>query len=304
MLLAGAAQAETLKVAVGQKGFWDTSIAVWGDRAGFFKKEGLTLDILYTDGGAETQQAVISGSVEIGIGTGTLGVLGAVVRHAPVRAFTAEWHGASDLYWYVRAADPIRSLRDAAGKTAGFSAVGSSSHLILLSLLDAAGVQAKPTPTGGAGATLTQVMSGQVDLGWSAPPVGLREVDAGQIRIVARGADLPALAEQTTRVNIVNANYLGAHRDVVERFARAYRASLAWAYADTQAITWYAEGLGVDVAVAQRVRDEFYHADAMQPDTVRGLETTLRQAIELKRVPPATTIGQARTMVDIVGAAQ
>ncbi len=302
MLLASAAHAETLKVAVGQKGFWDTSIAVWGDRAGFFRKEGLTLDILYTDGGAETQQAVISGSVEIGIGTGTLGVLGAVVRKAPVRAFTAEWHGASDLYWYVRATDPVRSLKEAVGKTAAFSALGSSSHLILLSLLDAAGVQAKPTPTGGAGATLTQVMSGQIDIGWSAPPVGLREVDAGQIRIVARGSDLPALAGQTTRVNIVNANYLAAHRDVVERFARAYRASLAWAYADPQAITWFAEGLGVDPAIAQRVRDEFYHAEAMQPDTVRGLDITLRQAIELKRAPPGTTLEQAKAMVDIVGA--
>ena len=75
LLLATPLHAETLKIAVGQKGFWDTSIPVWGDRAGFFKKEGLELEILYTDGGAETQQAVISGSVEIGIGTGTLGVV-------------------------------------------------------------------------------------------------------------------------------------------------------------------------------------------------------------------------------------
>src|SRR3954454_12946459 len=85
LLIASPLRAETLKLAVGQKGFWDTSIAVWGDRAGFFKKEGLDLDILYTDGGAETQQAVISGGVEIGIGTGTLGVIGAYARKAPVR---------------------------------------------------------------------------------------------------------------------------------------------------------------------------------------------------------------------------
>ncbi len=299
-LLAGQAEAETLRVAVGQKGFWDTSITVWGDRAGFFQKEGLTLDILYTDGGAETQQAVISGSVEIGIGAGTLGVLGAAVRGAPVRAFAAEWHGASDLFWYGRAADPARSLADATGKTAAFSTVGSSSHLVLLSLLEAAGVRARPTPTGGAGATLTQVMSGQIDIGWSVVPIGLKEEQAGQIRILARGADLPALAEQTTRLNIVNAAYLAAHRDVVARFARAYQASLDWAYAEPQAVAWFAEGLQIDPALARRSRDAFYLKPAMQPYVVKGLDMTLKQAIDLKRVPPGTTLDQARAMLDIV----
>ena len=300
VLLARPAGAETLKVAVGQKGFWDTSITAFGDRAGLFRKEGLTLELLYTDGGAETQQAVISGSVEIGIGAGTLGVLGAAVRRAPIKAFGAEWQGASDLFWYARAADPLRSLRDAGGKTVGFSTVGSSSHLVLLSLLDAAGVQAKPTPTGGAGATLTQVMSGQIDIGWSVVPIGLREVDAGQIRILARGTDVPALAEQTTRVNIVNANYLAANRDVVVRFARAYQASLDWAYANPEAVQWFAEGLNIDPALAQRARDDFYRKEAMRPDVVRGLETTLKQAIELKRVPATTTIDQVKSVIEIL----
>ena len=294
------AHAETLRVAVGQKGFWDTSITAWGDRAGFFAREGLTLDILYTDGGAETQQAVISGGVEIGIGAGTLGVVGAAVRKAPIRAFGAEWHGAADLYWYVRAADPAKTLRDAAGRTAGFSTVGSSSHLVLLSLLDAAGVQARPTPTGGAAATLTQVMSNQIDIGWSVAPIGLKQVADGQIRIVARGTDLPALAEQTTRLNIVNAAYLAANRDVVARFARAYRASLDWAYADPQALVWYAEGLGIDLPLATRTRDEFYRRADMRPGVVLGLETTLRQAIDLKRVPATTTIDQVRTVLDLI----
>lgn len=293
------AGAETLRVAAGQKGFWDTSITAWGDRAGFFRKEGLTLGILYTDGGAETQQAVISGGVEIGIGAGTLGVVGAAVRKAPLKAFGAEWHGASDLFWYVRAADPARSLKDVAGKTAGFSTVGSSSHLVLLSLLDAAGVQARPTPTGGAGATLTQVMSSQIDIGWAAAPIGLKQIGDGQIRIVARGSDLPALADQTTRLNIVNANYLAAHRDVVARFVRAYQASLDWAYSDPQALAWFAEGLGIDLPLATRTRDEFYRKEAMRPDVVRGLETTLRQAIELKRVPATTTLDQVRAAFDI-----
>ena len=36
-----------------------------GDKAGLFKKHNLALDIFYTDGGGETQQAVISNSAQI-----------------------------------------------------------------------------------------------------------------------------------------------------------------------------------------------------------------------------------------------
>ena len=299
-LLFGSAQAETLKLAVGQKGFWDTSIVAWGDRAGLFKAEGLDLEILYTDGGAQTQQAVISGGVQIGIGTGTLGVFSAAVKNAPVRIISAEWHGAGDLFWYAKTDGPIRSMADAGGKTAAFSSAGSSSNLVLLALLQAAGVKAQPTPTGGAGATLTQVMSGQIDIGWSVPPVGLNEVTAGQTRIVGRGTDIPALAGQTTRVNIANATWLKANRDVAIRFARAYARSLAFAYNDPRAMDWYAEGLGIDVAQARKVHAEFYPVAAMQPDVIKGVEATLRDMISEKRVPAGTTVEQLKAAIDLL----
>ena len=45
---------------------WDTCISAVGERAGIFKKHGLELELLYTKGGGETMQAVISGSVDIG----------------------------------------------------------------------------------------------------------------------------------------------------------------------------------------------------------------------------------------------
>ena len=50
---------DTLKVAAGQRGNWDTSICEVGQRAGIFKKHGINLEILYTQGGGETQQAVL-----------------------------------------------------------------------------------------------------------------------------------------------------------------------------------------------------------------------------------------------------
>ena len=48
---------ETLKVAAGQRGNWDTSVSEIGKRAGIFKKYGLDLDILYTQGSGETQRS-------------------------------------------------------------------------------------------------------------------------------------------------------------------------------------------------------------------------------------------------------
>ena len=91
----GRAQAQdTLKVAAGQRGNWDTSISEVGQRAGIFKKHGLVLEILWTQGGGETQQAVISGSVDIGVAPGIMGVLSAFSKGAPVRIIGAETTGA------------------------------------------------------------------------------------------------------------------------------------------------------------------------------------------------------------------
>src|SRR5687767_4850187 len=44
-----AAQAEdTIKLAIGQRGNWDTSISEIGQRVGIFKKHGLVLEMVYT----------------------------------------------------------------------------------------------------------------------------------------------------------------------------------------------------------------------------------------------------------------
>src|ERR687893_855300 len=191
-LVAGAqpAQAQdTLKIAVGQRGNWDTSVSELGQRAGIFKKHGLTLEILYTQGGGETQQAVISGSVDIGVAAGIMGVLSAFSKGAPVRIIGAETTGAADLFWYVRADSPIKNLKDTDGRTIAYSANGSSTHGVLSSLIKENDLKAKAVAAGGAPTTLTQVMSGQIDIGWSAPPFGLELLDQNRIRIIASGND-------------------------------------------------------------------------------------------------------------------
>src|SRR6266705_3112820 len=99
---------DTLRLTVGQRGLWDTAISDVGQRAGIFKKHGLTLELLYTQGAGETQQAVISGSVEVGV----MGVLSAYSKGAPVRVIGAEATGAGDLFWYVKADSPVKTISD------------------------------------------------------------------------------------------------------------------------------------------------------------------------------------------------
>src|SRR5512143_1758905 len=105
---AGASAEDKVKLAVGQRGNWDTSVSEVGQRAGIFKKHGLELEIVYTQGAGETQQAAISGSVDIGVAAGIMGALSAFSKGAPVRILSAETTGAADLYWYVKADSPIQ----------------------------------------------------------------------------------------------------------------------------------------------------------------------------------------------------
>ena len=126
---------DVLKLAVGQRGNWDTSISEVGQRAGIFKKHGLSLEIVYTQGAGETQQVVISGSADLGIAAGIMGVLGAFSKGAPVRIIGAETTGANDLFWYVRANSPIKTLKDTDGRTIAYSTNGSSTHGIVTALI-------------------------------------------------------------------------------------------------------------------------------------------------------------------------
>src|SRR5437763_2551169 len=209
---------DALKLAAGQRGNWDTTISEVGQRAGIFKKHGLVLEILWTQGAGETQQAVISGSVDIGVAPGIMGVLAAFSKGAPVRIIGAETTGASDLYWYVPASSPIKSLKATEGKTIAYPTNGSSTHGIVTAFMKQYDLKAKPTATGGPAPTLTQVMSGQIDVGWSAPPFGLQQLDEGKIRIVAHGNDASVFKGQTVRLLVTTAPTLQTKKAIIDRF--------------------------------------------------------------------------------------
>src|SRR5215475_1642635 len=234
---------DTFRIAVGQRGLWDTSVVELGQRAGIFRNHGVTLDILYTQGGGETQQAVISGSVDLGASAGSLGVFSAFVKQY--------------------------------------------------------GLKAKPVATGSPPATLTQVMSGQIDVGWAGPPFGLDLIDQGKIRIIANGNDAAALKNQTVRVLIANAATLQSRQPAVDRFMKAYRETVDWMYADSAVFRHYAEFMGIGEATMRRARDGFYPKATLDPDAIVGIDAINADAVGFKYMAAPLTREQLGALIRI-----
>jgi len=127
LLTLPAAAEDKLKMAIGQINNWENQAPTLGQDAGFFKKHDIVLDNFGTAGAGETVQAVISGSADLGGGVGVAGVLRAMSKGAPVRIIAPAFTGTGDLYWYVKADSPIKTLKDlTAGNTIAYSTNGSS----------------------------------------------------------------------------------------------------------------------------------------------------------------------------------
>ena len=63
---------DLVRVAIPQRGSWETSPADIGQAAGLFEKRGIKVETLYTSGGGETLQALIAGEVQMGfVGEGS-----------------------------------------------------------------------------------------------------------------------------------------------------------------------------------------------------------------------------------------
>ena len=301
LLLAHAAAfaQETLKVSVAGRGAFENQVSEVGQQQGFFKKHGLTLEVLYTKGSGETLAAVTTGAADVGVSIGTLGALGAFGKGAPIRLIGGSMIGVSE-FWYVPVNSPIKSLKQAAGKTVAHSATGSASNLMVLALQELHGVKVKPVATGNPMATLAQVMSGQLDVGYSVPPVAVAELEQGKIRIVGRGNDIPAVANQTVRFIVANADALGRRPDAFRRYMQGYCDTVEWMFSpDPQALAAYSAWAGVPEGVARRTRDDFMRRENMLPDQLSGLDAVMADAVTYKFIPAPLDAETLKTLLQL-----
>ena len=290
LTLSHTAQAQDLvRVAVPQRGTWETSVPDLGDKSGIFAKHGVKLETLYTSGGGETMQALISGGIDVAIATGAAAMFAAYAKGAPVRPVATSVTGAREIFWYVKADSPIKSLKDAAGKTMAFSATGSSSNLATLRIIKQSGVDIKAVATGTPTATFTQAMTGQIDIGWSAAPFALGALQQHRIRTVANIGDIVEYRDMSARFHIANLNFITGKPDVLKRFFEAYSETLDWMYSGDDAIRLFSGLYNIPQPEIRQTRDEFYSRASLDIKRVSGLEQAMADAVAYKFIGKVLT---------------
>lgn len=297
-LLALPAHAEDkVRAAVGQRGNWDTLFISQGLDAGIFRKNGIDVDITWTRGGAETLQTLVTDSADVAIANGILGVIGAASKGAPVKIVSAQMTGAGDLFWYVKADSPIKSMKDMEGRTMGYSRPGSSTDLVGRALAEHFKVKPKHISTGGIPDTRTQVMSGQVDAGWSAAPFNFDLVGEGKIRVIAKGSDVPSLNEQTVRVNVASVKFLTQKRDVARRFMKGYHEAIEWVYANPDKSTAFYAAFNKTTPQIARQTLEAFAKSAVAPWPVKGLKQNIAEAVQNKQLAKPMSEAEAEKLL-------
>jgi NitT/TauT family transport system substrate-binding protein len=292
--------ADKIKIAISQKGFWDTMPAYIAIERGYYKEFDLDAQNSWTSGGAETVQAVSTRSVDFATGTGFLGVISAFAKGAEIRVISQEIRGTPETFWYVRADSPIKSIADFGGKKWSYTRPGSTTHMIVLRASRGINPPPELISAGGLPAARTQTMTGQIDIGLSVPPFNLDLVRKGEARIVFYGKDVAELQNQTIRVNIVRADLLKENRPVVERFMKAYVKALDWMYDNPEeAAQFYAKFNEISIEDARETVKYYPRANvAVAP--ISGMEQNVAQAIENKFIEQPLTPEQVKTLIDIV----
>ncbi len=292
------AQLQTLRIAIPQKGLFDTTMPTWvADKKGFLKDAGIKAEIFWTSGGAETVRVVTAGSADIGLATGTESVITAFLKGSAVRIISAEMTGSPDLFWLVRGDSPYKTLRDLDGKSIGFSRPGSSTHMVLQ--LAAEQFKIKPTlvAVGAPPDSYTALMTKQIEAGWASPPTFLDKVEKGEVRIVFRGSELEGVRGVTTRVNFVNADFYEKNQKLVKAYLSAIKKTIDAMYDNPkETVAIFAELNQVAPALAE-AGFKFFPKEALALSPVSRVDFSIDLALKLKMIDKAPTAAELKKLI-------
>jgi NitT/TauT family transport system substrate-binding protein len=208
---------------------------------GFYRDDGLDVELQDHAGGAKALQALVGGSADV-----VCGFYDHTIQMAAEGRELVAFVSILRFPGLVLATSPrsgVTTIGDLKGKVAGVTAPGSSSHMLLTFLLDRNGVpidSVSVTGIGGAATAVAAVERGTVDAGMmSDPAFTIVQRRAPGVRILAdlRHADGVHAALGThaypASVFYTSGEWARANRETTAKLARAITRTLVWMQAHT-----------------------------------------------------------------------
>jgi NitT/TauT family transport system substrate-binding protein len=227
-----------VRIAVGgqnQMIYLPTTLA---EELGFYRAEGLDVELQDFAGGAKSLQALVGGSADVvsGFYDHTIQM---AAEGKPLKAFvTMLRFPGLVLVTSPQTAGTITKIEDLKGRIAGVTTAGSSSQMLLTFMLQRHGVSPDSvsiTAIGSAATAIAAIEHGKVDAGMMADPsftLVARRNPA--VRVLAdlrtKAGVQEAFGASTYPASVLYAQtaWIDAHRDLAAKLARAITRTLAW----------------------------------------------------------------------------
>jgi sulfonate transport system substrate-binding protein len=205
---------------------------------GFYREEGLNVELQDLPGGSKALQALVGGSADVVSGFYDHTIQMAADGRELVAFVTMLRFPGLVLVTSPQAAAAVQGIPDLKGRIAGVTTAGSSSQMLLTSMLQRHGVAPDAVSVSAIGSAATAIAAiehGKVDAGMMADPAfalvarrnpGVRVL--ADLRTAEGVKAALGLSSYPASVLYSSGDWVRAHRDTAQRLARAITRTLAW----------------------------------------------------------------------------
>ena len=290
-LIAAAARAETVSLMVGGIEKQIYLPVVLADRLGYFRDEGLDVQILSEPAGVEAADEMLAGAVQ--------GVIGFYDHNIELQALgkytqsVVQFSLAPGEVELVSTRYPeIHGMADMRGRRLGITGLGSSTDFLTTYLVAQAGLKpgdVTPVPVGAGDSLIAAMRQGQIQAAMTSEPTVSRLLANGEARILVdlrsvQGTETALGGPYPSACLYMESAWIAGHRPTVQRLARAFVRTLRYMashdaeeIADLVPADFYAGGRALYVA-ALRQSLGMFSADGRMP---QGAPENVRKVLAL-----------------------
>jgi ABC-type nitrate/sulfonate/bicarbonate transport system substrate-binding protein len=247
-------------------------------RHGYFDKQGLDVQVVFVEGADKSVMALVGGSTFVAAGAADA-MMTAVDQGA--LDLTAVGGVINGLTHLILGAKKFRTYEELRGATIGSSGLTSGTAFVLRRVLKAKGLEFprdyKMLNVGGSGPALAALVSGRVDAGIIAIPLGYEGAELG-LNVIGKVNEV--IPDYQLTVLTVKRSWAEKNRPVLVRFMKAMVQAMRWLYDHKEpAIDFLSKEMKLKPQQARRGWDYYTENRIWNPNAevnIEGMKTVIQ----------------------------